>query len=321
MRRTLREALARRPLLFEPTPPSSRAPRSRVDERLARVSELVDRHPRVDLIDVPELLDENHEGRPFLRSGDVRDFGARLASAVPCPVAVNKVVAHLPSAAALETWSRETIARGLTSAILVGGSSRYIPYPGPSVVEADRLVRPLFEGAGGCLGNIAIPTRTGEAHRLLAKTRAGATFFTTQILFDSAAVIALVREYDGLCRRAGVAPGAVVLSVVPIIDEGDAEFIRWLGAEIPEETEREILGTEESEGATGRTVGHALKIWGEVTAALGGGATAVPIGVNVEEITPRHSEAAAALLAAFARAIDADGPALAANGSPAPAPP
>ena len=42
---------------------------------------------------------------------------------------MNKVVAHLPSLDAVAAWARETVDRGVRNVVLVGGSSRYIPYP------------------------------------------------------------------------------------------------------------------------------------------------------------------------------------------------
>ena len=95
---------------------------------------------------------------------------------------------------------------------------------------------------------------------------------------------------------------AVLLSFAPMIDEGDAEFVRWLGADIPEEAEREILSTEEGAGVS-RSVDHSRRIWGEVTSGLSEGGSEVPVGVNVEEIMPRHFEAAAEMLRAFARTL------------------
>ena len=307
MVRELRDALAQRPLFLEVTPPSARSPRHRGEEHRERVGALVREIPRVDLIDVPELIDENHEGRPYYRSGDVRAFSAGLATATDRPVAINKVVAHLESIHAVEAWARETVGQGIHHLVFVGGSSRFVPYPGPSVTEADRAVLPIVRSVGGSIGNIAIPQRTGEAHRLLAKTRAGASFFTTQILFESAATEGMIREYDALCRRAGLAPAAVLLSFAPMVDEGDAEFVRWLGADIPEPTEREILSSDEGAGVE-RSIDHSLKIWRELNALLAAGHVGVPLGVNVEEILPRHFDAAADLLRAFARAIDAEVP-------------
>ncbi len=307
MRRTLARSLERRPLFFEPVPPSARATPARI---LAYVSDLTARLaavPRLDAADIPELVDENHDGRPYYRSGDTRAFARTIAERSGLEVVVNKVVAHLPSADALAGWARESVERGCPHLVLVGGSSRYIPYPGPTVLEANRVVRPVLEPVGGLLGNIAIPQRTGEAHRMLGKTRAGAAFFTTQILFDSESVLRLAREYEGLCRQAGRPPAALLLSVAPLADDGDAEFVRWLGADIPESAERAILNGDEA-GAAARSIAHALKIWGEVVDGAAHDGLEMALGINVEQITQRHLGSAIEMLQAFATAIDGDPP-------------
>ncbi|MCI4326686.1 MAG: hypothetical protein L3K16_03500 [Thermoplasmata archaeon] len=304
MGRPLVAALAARPLFFEPVPPSARAPEARVEAQFQAARTLVTEVGRVDAVNVPELVDENHDGRPYYRSGDVRWFARRLAEATGAEAVVNKVVAHLPSAEATSAWAEQTVARGVRSFVLVGGSSRYIPYPGPAVAEANRLCRSAATVAGGALGNIAIPQRVGEAHRMLAKTRAGATFFTTQIAFDPTATVRLVREYDVLCRQSGLPPAAVVVSVAPLADEADAEFVRWLGADMPEATERAILNGDER-GAAGRSVERALALWTEVRRAAAAAQAEVPLGVNVEQLSQRHLESAAEMLRAFAPAIDA----------------
>lgn len=302
MTRSLDEALTAGPLFFEPVPPPARTPAARVEERVDAVVELVRRTPRVDAIDVPELVDENHEGKPRYRSGDIRGYALALQERTDRVALVNKVVAHLEDAARLEAWARETVARGLRYAVLVGGASRYIPYPGPGVVEANRLCRPVFRAAGGGLGNIAIPQRTGEAHRMLAKTRAGAAFFTTQILFDSDQVVQLIREYDLLCRQAAIPPVAVVVSFAPIADEQDVEFVQWLGADISEETEAAILGEDDAEIAS-RSEQRAILVWEALTRAVRDEELSVPLGVNVEQISPRHLDQAAQLLREFAERV------------------
>jgi 5,10-methylenetetrahydrofolate reductase len=301
MGRPIADALARRPLFFEPVPPSARSSPARIEAQFGAVAALLEGLGRVDVVDVPELVDENHDGRPYYRSGNVRTFAARLAEASHTEPVVNKVVAHLPSSEATRAWAEETVGRGIRSFVLVGGSSRYIPYPGPAVAEANRLCRGAVEGAGGALGNIAIPQRTGEAHRMLAKTRAGARFFTTQIAFDSAAPIRLLREYDVLCRQAGLPPAAVLVSVAPVADEADVQFVRWLGADVPDATERAILNGDER-GAAARSVVRALALWSEVRGAAAD--LEVSVGVNVEQLSQRHLESAGEMLRAFAREID-----------------
>jgi 5,10-methylenetetrahydrofolate reductase len=216
---------------------------------------------------------------------------------------VNKVVAHLSSPQALETWLSETIAAGIVDVVLVGGSSRYIPYPGPPVIEANRICQKILKPKGGHVGNIAIPQRTGEAHRMLSKTRAGASFFTTQIVLDDEAVLRMIREYDRLCTASGLPPASVLVSVAAIADEGDAEFVRWLGADIPEATERRIL--EEESEAVGRSVELALSLIRHLGATLREAGASVPLGVNVEQISQRHLEPALQMVESFAPVLAA----------------
>jgi 5,10-methylenetetrahydrofolate reductase len=303
MARPLSEALRESPLFFEPVPPPARTPAPRVEERMTAVARIVEAVPRVDALDIPELVDENHEGQPHYRSADPRTFARTLSERTGREAIVNKVVAYLPDISAVERWSRETVARGVRRVVFVGGSSRYIPYPGPPVVEAVRLCRATFAEAGGSVGTVAIPQRAGEAHRMLAKTRAGASFFTTQLLFDAQSIGEVLLRYDLLCRQASLPPGAVLLSVAPIADDEDAEFVRWLGADLPEPAERAILEGEEG-GAIRRSVEIAVRVWEEVRSMAKRENLSVPVGVNVEQVSARHLEAAGALLEEIARRID-----------------
>ena len=304
MARPFPEALRSAPLFFEPVPPPARTPTHRVEERIAAVARLVEEVPRVDALDIPELVDGNHEGQPHYRTGDPRTYALALAHRTGREVVVNKVVAHLPDIPAVERWARETVERGVRQVVLVGGSSRYIPYPGPPVAEADRLCRAAFDVVGGSIGNVAIPQRAGEAHRMLAKTRAGATFFTTQLLFDSEAIREALLRYDLLCRQASFPPAAVLLSVATVADEEDAEFVRWLGADLPDSAERALLEGDEA-GAAARSTAMAIAVWEDVVRMARTERLSVPVGVNVEQISARHLEAAGTLLREFARRVDA----------------
>jgi 5,10-methylenetetrahydrofolate reductase len=304
MARTLAEALRATPLFFEPVPPSARAKPERATAELNGVVELVRSIPRIDSIDVPELVDENHEGRPLYRSADPREFGRVLAERTGREVVVNKVVAHLENPEAIERWAVETVRLGIRHVVLVGGSSRYIPYPGPGVTEANRICRPVIERAGGLVGNITIPQREGEPHRMLSKARAGASFFTTQIVFDADATFEMLQRYDLLCRQASLLPAPVLLSFAPVSDEQDAEFIRWLGVDIPEAAERAILEGDDG-NAVRRGVDRALAVWETVRRRASDAGLAVPLGVNVEQISMRHLADARTFLLAFAERFGA----------------
>ena len=238
MSRTFARALRSYPLFFEPVPPSARIAPERAAHQIAAVAEVIRAIPREDAVNVPELVDENHAGQPYYRSGDARSYARQLVERSGREVVVNKVVAHLPDPSALVDWCQESVRQGLRQLVFTGGSSRYIPYPGPAVVEANRLARPIVDPVGGHLGNVAIPQRTGEAHRMLAKTKAGASFFTTQILFGSEEAVGVLKEYGRLCHSAGVPSVPVLLSFAPLIDERAVEFVRWLGADLPASADR-----------------------------------------------------------------------------------
>jgi 5,10-methylenetetrahydrofolate reductase len=249
----------------------------------------------VDAFVIPELVDENHEGKPRYRSADLGGFATELERRTGRSAIVNKVVAHLGSTGELERWARESVERGVRNVVLVGGASRYIPYPGPSVVEAARVARPFFLESQGLVGHVAIPQRRGEAHRMLSKTRAGGAFFTTQILFDTEQAVDTIREYDLLCRQAATPPSAVVVSFAPITSEMDLEFVRWLGADVSDAAEVAILEGPEAE-TTARSEARVLEVWDGIVAAAREANLTVPLGVNVEQITPRHLEPAGKLL-------------------------
>jgi 5,10-methylenetetrahydrofolate reductase len=304
MSRNLSAALGDRALLFEPVPPSIRANPVRSGLHVEELVRLLRGIDRLDAIDIPELVDENHEGRPYYRTGDIRGFARTLSELAGRSVIVNKVVAHLPSVSELERWVAETVGQGLSNVVLVGGSSRYIPYPGPPVIEANRICHKLLADRGGLVGNIAIPQRMGEAHRMLAKTRAGSSFFTTQILFASTSVIRMLREYDREARAVATAPSAVLLSFAPIADEADAEFVRWLGADLPEEAEERIMNSGDDLPPSARSVRRALEVYREVDRARIDEGWSVPLGVNVEQVSQRHLASAVEMLRAFAGRID-----------------
>ena len=297
--RSLSEALAAYPLFFEPVPPSARTPPARVTERIDALVRLVEKVPRLDALDVPELVDENHEGKPHYRSGDIRPFARALKERTGREAVVNKVVAYLGSFAELEGWVSGAVAQGLHYVVFVGGASRYIPYPGPSVADANRACRSLLAPVGGRVGNIAIPQRTGEPHRMLSKTRVGASFFTTQIVFDAAQTVEMVHQYALLCRQAAIPPATVLVSFAPLADEQDVEFIRWLGADIPEAVEGDLLEGEDSQ-ILRRSERRALDVWEGILRAARTEGIEVPLGVNVEQVSTRHLDAAGHLLREFA---------------------
>src|SRR5207247_432349 len=165
MRRPFRASLASTPLVLEIVPPSRRASEKAVSNLVDRVRDAVGSSGRLDGLNLPQVLEENHQGQPFLRNMDPRDFVQRLGGDLGVDPIVNDVVAHMPSGPAFRRWVEESLDRfGLRSFVLVGGTNSRIRYPGPSVLEANGILRSVAEGheVRAWLGASVTP-RTEEA--------------------------------------------------------------------------------------------------------------------------------------------------------------
>jgi 5,10-methylenetetrahydrofolate reductase len=227
--------------LFEVVPPGTDQPEA-INESLTELKRV---KPFVDGINLPEIHDEERGAErtsKFVPRVEPRVFGSRIQRELGAEVVLNRVVVHDPKP---EIWFRETcFERGLRHIVLVGGERTQISYPGPTVMEAAALVR--REGLPITLGGITIPSRKNESDRIRTKTRAGIDFFTSQILFDSNDVVWLIQRLNGLQAR-------VFLSFAPVSHRRDLQFLRWLGADIPLDLDRFLLGSEEGATAPAQT--------------------------------------------------------------------
>src|SRR2546422_4066952 len=237
MGRPFREAIASTPVVLEIVPPGRRVSEKSVNAFVERVRDSVRSLENLNGVNIPEVLEENHAGQPFYRDLDPRDFAALLGDLGVDPI-VNKVVAHVPSEPVLRRWIRESVEdHGFRNFVLVGGNSSRVRYPGPTVVEANRILRTLTKGRDDiALGNITIAERDHEVDRLVEKTRAGCDFFTTQVLFE-AEPIATARSARGEYRgglgpqlRSGGADGPRVPLVARKRCHGRSDLRHRIGA-------------------------------------------------------------------------------------------
>src|SRR2546430_934810 len=194
MRRAFRKSLSATPLVLEIVPPSRRASEKAISALVDRVRDAVRTLGNLDGLNLPQVLEENHQGQPFLRNLDPRDFAERLGDDLGVDPIVNNVVAHAPSRDGFRRWVKESLEDGLRGFVLVGGTSSRVRYPGPSVLEANQILRAAAKGHPDvALGNITIPDRENEVDRLVEKTQAGGGLFTTPGLFQAEPMAALPR--------------------------------------------------------------------------------------------------------------------------------
>lgn len=266
-------------VMVELVPPSRRASLSAVDQTVQRMARLIGALPRVDFLNVPEIINENHAGVPFYEKIDAVQFASALSSQVRVPAVVNKVTVHMPQAE-FDAWLTHALDVGIRNVVLVGGNKSSVAYRGISVLQAN--VQAV--AAGAVVGNICIPDRAGELERLVNKTRAGCSFFTTQILFESATLNALLAAYDAACREEGLRPACFFLCFAPVSEGLDLDYMAWLGARIPPEIEQRLR---QHDGA-GASVALAQQLYLDALTHAKDADLRVPIGINVEPISNRN---------------------------------
>src|SRR2546425_11992974 len=105
MQRPFRERLATVPVVLEIVPPGRRASEKAVTSFVDRLREAMLSLRTLDAINIPEVLDENHAGRPFYRAMDPPAFATLLRGAPPPPTIPNHAPAPAPSPTALRRWT------------------------------------------------------------------------------------------------------------------------------------------------------------------------------------------------------------------------
>lgn len=264
--------------LFETVPPPVGKPEA-LDESLADLKKV---RRFVDGINLPEIHDEDrgkNRTSKFVERVEPRLLGSRIQEELGVDIVLNRVVVHDPKP---EIWFRESMERGFRSIVLVGGESSQVHYPGPSVMGAAALVRSA--GLPIALGGITIPSRKNESDKVRAKWKGGLAFFTSQVLFDPNDIVWLIQRLNGVEAR-------IFLSFAPVSHPRDLQFLRWLGADIPQDLDRFLLGAEGEatappEVCLERSLDLAQRILMEVFDNLP--PDPPPIGLNIEHINRRN---------------------------------
>ena len=251
-----------------------------------RISSLLSQ-THIDAINIPEVHEENGRGiRPVknLERAEAREFGRLLQDSVGIEAIVNRVMVH-NNLDYQKNWIKETFYDyDIENLILVGGETSDIEYPGPSVNEsAEYITRDLNTGRFDIFcGGITIPSRQIESKRLLQKGSNGIEFFTSQVLYDGAKVKKMLKYYDELCKENSVLPRRILLSFAPVSSEKNIDFLKWLGVEIPQETEDRLI--KDNAKMSDQSLEIASEILKDILNNNEKLRITVPIGLNVEHI-------------------------------------
>ena len=251
-----------------------------------RISSLLSQ-THIDAINIPEVHEENARGlRPVknLERAEAREFGRLLQDNVGIEAIVNRVTVH-NDLDYQKSWIKETFYDyDIENLILVGGESSDIKYPGPSVNEtSEYITRDLNAGRFDFFcGGITIPSRKIESVRLLKKGSNGIEFFTTQVLYDGKKIKKMLKYYDDVCKKNNVLPRRILLSFAPVSSKKNIDFLKWLGVEIPSQTEKRLTNKKTNMSD------ESLEIASDILKGILNNneklGITVPIGLNVEHI-------------------------------------
>ena len=255
----------------------------------------------IDAINIPEVRDEVARGeRPVKNQirAEPREFGKLLQDIVGIEAIVNRVVVHQELKKEME-WFEETYTNfEIENLITVGGESRKIKYPGPSVNRALKEIKENSKLNILC-GGISIPSREKESLNLIEKSTNGSEFFTTQVLYDSSKIIKMISHYQKRCDEQNTFPRRLLLSFAPVSSKKNIDFLKWLGVEIPSETESFL--NENEKNMVERSMEISVGVLEETLSFLNENKIVVPIGLNVEHIMSYNFQSSIEMLQELAR--------------------
>ena len=258
----------------------------------------------IDAINIPEVHEENERGtRPVknLERAEAREFGRLLQDNVGIEAIVNRVTVH-NDLDYQKGWIKETFYDyDIENLILVGGESSDIKYPGPSVNEtSEYITRDLNAGRFDFFcGGITIPSRKIESVRLLKKGSNGIEFFTSQVLYDGKKIKKMLKYYDDVCKENNVLPRRILLSFAPVSSRKNIDFLKWLGVEIPSQTEKRL--TNKKTNMSDESLEIASDILKDILNNNEKLGITVPIGLNVEHIMSYNFQSSINMLQELSR--------------------
>ena len=289
----------RRPVVvYEILPPREKD--GTLNSYAANISSLLSQ-THIDAINIPEVRDEIGRGeRPVKNKlrAEPREFGKLLQDIVGIESIVNRVVVHQTLKKEM-IWFEETYNKyEIENLITVGGESRNITYPGPSVKKALEAIK-QNEKLNVLCGGISIPSREKESLKLIEKSNNGSEFFTTQVLYDSSKIIKMISHYQKRCDEQNTFPRRLLLSFAPVSSKKNIDFLKWLGVDIPADTEEYL--NENDQRMTERSMKIAINVLNETLTFLNENKIVVPIGLNVEHIMSYNFQASIEMLQELAR--------------------
>jgi len=271
-------------LLYGTTPPRLGTPAEQVAAAAEKLAARVRGLP-LDGVVVYDIQDETGRSPvarpfPFVGTIDPRAY----AKSFNLPAIVYKPLG-LMDEAQWRAWLDDSSAM-VEFLSIVGRPASGVRYSLP----LSRAIRIASEpGRNFVVGGVVIAERhddsRSEAARLLAKGIEGCGYFISQTVYHAPPTQRLLADYLRDCRGAGTGPRRIVLTFAPCGREKTLAFLRWLGVNVPVETERAILGA-------AHPLAKSIEICRDNLRRILDGkyASQIPLGINVESVSINRDE-------------------------------
>lgn len=283
-------------LLYGTTPPRASTPPDRIAAAAKRLVERVAPLPLDGLVvyDVQDESGRTSEPRPFpfLPTIESPVYARTLQQLTGKSVITYKCVANA-SEATWNSWLTTAHEQyGIACLSLVGLASSRGRHSALSLPHATRVA--AAHPAGFTLGGVVIAERhspeRSESQRIIQKGADGCSFFISQMVYHAETTLRFLEDYARDCEARGVAPRRIVLTFTPCGRAQTMAFVKWLGVQIPAETERAILSDPAPLAASIRICRDNLRTILEHPIAR-----RVPLGVNIESVSIAKEEIAASV--------------------------
>ena len=109
----------------------------------------------------------------------------------------------------------------------------------------------------------------------------------------------MISHYQKRCDEKKTFPRRLLLSFAPVSSEKNIKFLKWLGVEIPVETEKLLI--EDLSKMTEKSMEIAVNVLQETLNHLNENNIIVPIGLNVEHIMSYNFQASIEMLQELSR--------------------
>jgi hypothetical protein len=277
--------------LYGTTPPREGSAADLISSAAEKLYRRIERLP-LDGMVVYDLQDESARIAaprpfPFARTVDPRGYAALLGSLTGKPTITYKCIGQADEDE-WRAWLDETQRiRAIELLTIVGRPSSQGAEHALSLFRAVELARE--HPRGFALGGVAIAEREDaahrESHRMVAKIKSGCRFFVSQAVYAAGPTLRLLADYARECRVAGLQPRRVLLTFTPCGRPKTMAFIKWLGIEVSEATERAIFSAPNPLARSIEIARENLQriLDDEALAAL-------PLGINVESVSINKDE-------------------------------